>query len=222
MTKKKKKKESLKERRRRAAIKRQKALEAERLRREREPKKSKGLSKGKIFGVAFMFFLIIGIYGAWQYTQSSPSGNSNVNGQKAPLFTLEDIDGKTVALEDFTGKVVILNLFDTHCPPCVAEIPYLKELYEQHSSDDLVILSIDVDPYRDTVELLQQFREDNQITWPILVGTANVADDYSIQYTPTTVLVDKQGFIYKTPIIGWDVNSSPSELSTKIEYLLSS
>ncbi|TET64201.1 TlpA family protein disulfide reductase [Candidatus Bathyarchaeota archaeon] len=217
---KKKKKESWKEKRRQAAIKHQKALESERLRREGEPRKSKGWSKGKIFGVAFMFLLIIGIYGAWQYTQSSPSGNSNVNRQKAPLFTLKDIDGKTVALEDLTGRVVILNLFDTHCPPCVAEIPYLKELHEQYSSDNLMILSIDVDPYHDTVELLQQFRDNNQIAWPILVGTASVADDYSIQYTPTTVLVDRQGFIYKTHI-GWNVDSSPSELSTEIEYLLS-
>jgi len=221
MTTKKKEKESLKEKRRRLAAKHRRSLEAERLRREKRLKKSKGWPKGKILGVAFMFLLIIGIYGVWQFTQPSPSGNSNDNRQKAPLFTLEDIDGKTVALEELTGRVVILNLFDTHCPPCVAEIPYLKELHEQYSSDNLMILSIDVDPYHDTVEVLQQFRSNNQITWPILVGTASVADDYSIQYTPTTVLVDRQGFIYKTHI-GWDVNSSPSELSTEIEYLLSS
>ncbi len=222
MAKKKKKKESWKEKRRQAAIKHQKALEAERLRREREPKKSKGWSKAKIFGVAFMFLVIIGIYGAWQYTLPSSNNNPNTNKQEAPLFALNDLNGNTVALKNLTGKVVILNFFDTHCPPCINEIPYLKELREQHNIGSLVILSIDVDPYHDTVELLQQFRDDQQITWPILVGTANVADDYSIQYTPTTVLVDKQGSIYETPIIGWDVNSSPSELSTKIEYLLSS
>ncbi len=218
MTRKKKKKESWKERRRRAAIKHQKALEAERLKREREPKKSKGWSRSKLLGIGFLVLivLVIGVYAAWQNTQ--PASN---NKQLAPLFTLTDIDGNTVALENLTGKVVILNFFDTRCPPCVAEVPYLKELDEQHSNDNLVILSIDVDPYYDTVELLRQFRDNNQITWPILVGTTSVADDYGISATPTTLLVDRQGFIYKTHI-GWDVNSSPSELSTEIEYLLSS
>jgi len=218
MTRKKKKKESWKERRRRATIKHQKALEAERLRREKEPKKSKGWSRNKLLGAVFLasLVLVVGVYAAWQNTQPAPNSR-----QLAPLFTLMDIDGNTVALENLTGKVVILNFFDTRCPPCVAEVPYLKEFDEQHSNDNLVILSIDVDPYYDTIELLQEFRDNNQITWPILVGTASVADDYSISATPTTLLVDRQGFIYKTHI-GWDVNTSPSELSTEIEYLLSS
>jgi len=218
MTGKKKKGESWKEKRRRAAIKHQKALEAEQLRREKEPKKRKGWSQSRVLGIGFLVLviLVIGVYAAWQSAQP-PSNNR----QLAPLFTLTDIDGNTVALENLTGKVVILNFFDTHCPPCVAEVPYLKEFDEQHSNANLVILSIDVDPYYDTVELLRQFRDNNQITWSILVGTTSVADDYSISATPTTLLVDRQGFIYKTHI-GWDVNSSPSELSTEIEYLLSS
>jgi len=218
MTGKKKKGESWKEKRRRAAIKHQKALEAEQLRREKEPKKRKGWSRSRVLGICFLLLivLVIGVYAAWQNTQP-PSNNR----QLAPLFILTDIDGNTVALENLTGKVVILNFFDTHCPPCVAEVPYLKELDEQHSNANLVILSIDVDPYYDTVELLRQFRDNNQITWSILVGTTSVADDYSISATPTTLLVDRQGFIYKTHI-GWDVNSSPSELSTEIAYLLSS
>lgn len=130
---KKKKKESWKEKRRKAAIKHQKAAEAERLTREREPKKSKGWSKGKIFGVAFMFLLIIGVYGAWQYTQPSPNSNPNVNKQEAPLFKLQDLDGNTVELENLIGKVVILNFFDLDCPHCFDEIPDLSEIHEQYN-----------------------------------------------------------------------------------------
>jgi peptidylprolyl isomerase len=75
MTKKKKKKESWKEKRRRAAIKRQKALEAERLRREREPKKSKGWFGGKALAILFMFLIClpIGVYAVWQMSGSSSS-----------------------------------------------------------------------------------------------------------------------------------------------------
>jgi len=79
---KKKKKESWKEKRRRAAIKRQKALEAERLRREREPKKSKGWSRRKALAVLFVFLIClpIGFYAVWQMngTVDEDSSSSNI------------------------------------------------------------------------------------------------------------------------------------------------
>ena len=81
MTKKKKKKESWKERRRRAAIKHQKALEAERLKREREPKKSKGSSRRKALAVLFVFLIClpIGVYAVWQMNGTIDEGSSSSN-----------------------------------------------------------------------------------------------------------------------------------------------
>ena len=78
---KKKKKESWKEKRRRAAIKHQKALEAERLRREREPKKSKGWFGRKALAVLFMFLIClpIGAYAVWQMNGTVDKGSSNSN-----------------------------------------------------------------------------------------------------------------------------------------------
>lgn len=68
MTRKKKKRESLKEKRRRLALKHQKALEADRLRREREPRKSKRWSRKTVLSIAFLFltFSAIGVYAAWR------------------------------------------------------------------------------------------------------------------------------------------------------------
>jgi len=67
-----KKKDSWKEKRRRAALKRERALEAERIRREREPKKKrKGWSRGKVFGALFMISLCLISFGVWYATQSS-------------------------------------------------------------------------------------------------------------------------------------------------------
>jgi peptidylprolyl isomerase len=78
---KKKKKESWKEKRRRAAIKRQKALEAERLRREREPKKGKGSSRRKALAVLFVFLIClpIGVYAVWQMNGTIDEGSSSSN-----------------------------------------------------------------------------------------------------------------------------------------------
>lgn len=228
MTKKKKEEKlSWKEKRRRAALKRQRALKAERLKREREPKKSKGWSKGKIFGVAFMFLLIIGIYGAWQYTQQSSNSNPDVNKQEASLFALQDLDGNTVALENLTGKIVILNFFDLDCLYCFDEIPYLSEIHEQYDQSDVVVLSIDVHPQLDTVSELQDFKNTYQISWAILVGTSQVFDDYDIQYTPTTFVVDRNGFVHgnhENPYnsyayVGWQSSDAP-KLKNEINSFL--
>ena len=228
MTKKKrKKKESWKERRRRAALKVQKALEAERLKREREPKKSKGWwSKGKLVGVAFMFLLIIGIYGTWQYTQSLPEGNSNVNGQKAPLFTLTDIDGNNVSLESFRGKVVVLDFFYIRCGYCDDQFLELEEIYQSYSRDDVMIISISIDPTYDTVDRLKEFRTGpNQysnlvyeIRWILTRDTNDVSTKYGIHAAPTTVIIDKEGFISPhSPFVGL---TDSSQLSNEIDLLL--
>ena len=74
-----KKKESWKEKRRRAALKHQKALEAERVRREREPKKRKGWSRRKALSVVFVFlaFLVIGVYAVWQMDSVDEKNSSS-------------------------------------------------------------------------------------------------------------------------------------------------
>jgi len=78
---KKKKKESWKEKRRRAALRHQKALEAERVRREREPKKSKGWSQRKALAILFVFLIClpIGVYAVWQMNGTADKGSSNSN-----------------------------------------------------------------------------------------------------------------------------------------------
>jgi len=223
---KKKKKESWKEKRRKAAIKHQKALEAERLKKEREPKKSKGWSKGKILGVAFMFLLIVGIYGAWQYTQSSPSDNSNDKKQKAPLFTLTDINGNTFSLEDFIGKVVILDFFFPQCQYCDMEVVHLEEIYREYSQNEVEIISISVK--ENTIQELQEFKTgpnsysslEYEMSWIIArdTETANVNSKYGISGYPTTVIIDQEGFISPNgPFVGL---TDASTLLQEINYLL--
>jgi cytochrome c-type biogenesis protein len=223
---KKKRKESWKEKRRKAALKHQKTLEAERVKMERKRKKSKGWSKGKILGVAFLLLLVIGIYGAWKYTQSSPSGNSNVNGQKAPVFALTDMDGNAVALEAFLGKVVVLDFFYIRCGYCDDQLLEYEEIYRSHSRDDVEIISISIDPTYDTIERLVEFETgpnqysslDYEISWILTRDTDEVAAKYGINAAPTTVIIDKEGFISPfSPFVGL---TDASKLSSEINTLL--
>ena len=208
---KKKKKESLKEKRRRATLKHQKALDAERLRREREPTKSRGWSTGKLLGIAFLalIVLVVGGYAAWQNTQ--PASN---NRQPAPLFTLTDLDGNTIPLGDLTGKVVVLDFFATWCQPCLQEIPHLAQINENYDSSHVVVLS--VGSSGDSESGLRQFRDDHQMNWAVARDTDGALDKYKVKYIPTLVIVDQEGYIYYKN----EGVTGASTLSSKIDALL--
>lgn len=131
----------------------------------------------------------------------------------APNFTLTDIDGNEFSLSDYQGKVVLLDFFYIDCPPCREEMPHLKTLHEEFG-EDLVIISIDVNPY-DTVEDLQVFKEEQGIGWTIARDTAGVSDEYNVQFVPTLVLIDPEGYI-RYRHVGFTHESVLSEEITEI------
>ena len=206
---KKKKKESLKEKRRRAAIKHQKALDAERLRREREPKKSKGWSKSKLLGIVFLASLVLvaGGYAAWQNTQPASNENSGL----PALYTLTDAD-----FGEFRGKVVVVDCFATWCKPCLEEIPHLAQVDEKYSSSEVVVIS--VGSSGDSAMKLRQFKQDYDMTWRVARDTVKVFDKYSVEYIPTLVILDQNGAVHfrESGII------DASTLSGEIDALLGS
>ncbi len=61
----------------------------------------------------------------------------------APELSLRNVVGEPESLEDYHGQVVMVNLWATWCPPCIAEIPMLQEYYEDHHAEDFVMLGID-------------------------------------------------------------------------------
>lgn len=186
MPKKKKKKESLKEKRRRAALKRQRALKAEPIRRERErEKKPRGWPLGKVLAVVFLIFLVPLAYGVWQYTQPSSHSNS----EPPPLYTLTDKD-----FTDFRGRIIVLDLFATWCQPCLQEIPHLAQINEKYNSSDVVILSIASSG--DDVTALRQFKKNHDMTWRVAIDTVGVFDKYNVMYIPTLVILDRDGSVY--------------------------
>jgi len=112
----------------------------------------------------------------------------------APNFTLTDIDGTEFSLSDYRGRVVLLDFFATWCGPCVAEIPHLKSLHEKFG-EDLIIISISVSPSSDTVEKLQEFRQEHGIDWIIARDTIEISNEYDVQFIPTLVIIDQEGYI---------------------------
>ena len=202
---KKKKKESWKEKRREAAIKHQKALEAERLRREREPKKSKGWSRSKILGIVFFvsLVLVVGAYAAWQNTQ--PSNESGL----PSLYMLTDSD-----FSEFRGKVVVVDCFAIWCQPCLQEIPHLAQIHDKYNSSEVVVIS--VGSSGDSAIELRQFKQDHNMTWRVARDTVGVFDKYNVQYIPTLVILSQSGTVHFQESNVVDASTLSSEIDALV------
>jgi peroxiredoxin len=112
----------------------------------------------------------------------------------APDFSIPDLAGKTVTLSDFKGQVVILDFWDTWCPPCKKGIPDFIALYEENKDKGLVIIGLAFG--REGEEKVVQFAKDKGITYPIVIATDKVVEDFGpIDGIPTTVVIDKKGNI---------------------------
>jgi cytochrome c biogenesis protein CcmG, thiol:disulfide interchange protein DsbE len=146
----------------------------------------------------------------------SPLIANNVVNSKAPDFTLKDINGKTVSLSTFTGKVVLLNFFATWCPPCRAEMPSFNKLSRALKQRGLEVVAISSDR---SIDDLKDFLEKNKIDFPVLFDAdRNVAKQYRVFSMPTTFLINKNGTIVEKFYGEYDWTEP--ETKGKIEKLL--
>lgn len=114
-------------------------------------------------------------------------------GQIAPDFELETVDGETTSLEDHRGTPVIVNFWATWCPPCRAEIPDLRELYEEKDVEILAVNLTDTESDRDDIE---PFVDDFEMEFPVLLDeSSKVAETYNIVAYPTSYMIDSEGHI---------------------------
>ncbi|MCE5258225.1 MAG: TlpA family protein disulfide reductase [Chloroflexi bacterium] len=137
-------------------------------------------------------------------------------GQPAIDFALSDLDGNTVWLSDYSGKVVIISFWATWCPPCQAEIPELVELYPALQADGVVILAVN---FQETADTVDAFAQEMNMNFPVLLDTQGyLAYVNGVRALPTSLFVDRQGVLrysYMGSLTEDSLNSILAEIDQK-------
>lgn len=132
----------------------------------------------------------------------------------APAFALPGVDGKTVALADMRGQVVLINIWATWCPPCQAEMPMIEAAYQKYRADGFTVLA--VNQGEDGARVVD-FLQKHGLNFPALLDRDGaVSREYAAHALPTSFFVDRQGIIravYRGPL-------APGVIAGTVEQLL--
>jgi peroxiredoxin len=121
-------------------------------------------------------------------------------GLAAPDFRFPGLDGKTVGLSDYRGKVVLVNIWATWCPSCVDEMPSMQKLYQKLQGEDFEILAVSIDSLGEMV--VAPFMQKYKLTFPALIDSAGtIRRSYGTTGVPESFIIDKNGILVKK-IIG--------------------
>jgi len=167
-----------------------------------------------------MMILVVGMFtisGCGNDSENGESGSDNTasqaqaaapaaagKGSPAPDFTLKKIDGGELQLSSLRGKAVIVDFWDTWCPPCRKAMPHLQELSVTYS-DDLVIVGVALG--REGEAKVRSFVQNHGITFEMVMfnNDQKLIDSFGgIQSIPTTFLIDADGIIREKWVGGYD------------------
>lgn len=134
---------------------------------------------------------------------------------KAADFTTPLLNGGMFQLSEQRGKVVVLNVWATWCPPCEEETPALVDIYEQYRDRGLVILGVSIDEQGRSV--VEPFVEKHKVSYPVTIDDGRIMDKYGpTMGIPTTYIIGPEGNLryFATGAI------TKEELVPRIEKLL--
>lgn len=122
----------------------------------------------------------------------SNSSNSNSSSGSVQDLTFTRIDGGTLRLKDFRGRVVLLNFWASWVVPSKDEIPVLNGLQESFDAQGLTVIGIS---YDDTAEQIREFQKEHPQNYSIGLNNKAAETRLAASPLPTTYLIDRRGRI---------------------------
>ena len=122
------------------------------------------------------------------YQASAPKGV----GKPAPVFTIQD-DETEVTLDQFRGKVVVLNFWASWCAPCITETPSLVTLQERLKDKGIVVVAVSMDEDEDAYHRFIKQYDVNFLT--VREPSARTQHLYGTEKLPETYIIDRGGIL---------------------------
>jgi thiol-disulfide isomerase/thioredoxin len=132
-------------------------------------------------------------------------------GAKLPDVVSTDLQGKKVKISDYRGKVVVLDIWATWCPPCRAMIPHERELVKRLEKEPFVLISVSADNDQETLE---KFLEKEPMPWVHWYSgpKSKLMDDLNIRFFPTIFILDADGVIRYRNLRGKEMDEAVDTL----------
>jgi len=142
--------------------------------------------------MAGILCLLAVVYGFTAGCNRSSEQVRAVKGERAPSFTLSDLNGGEISLADFKGKVVLIEFWATWCPPCREALPSTNELVRKHGDKGLVAIAIAV---QDNPDQVMDFAREKGIDIHLAMDDGVVSKVYGVRGIPAMFFVGRDGLI---------------------------
>jgi len=151
-----------------------------------------------------LLFVAVGVYVALHGRGSIGRGPTAKQHSVAPDFSLPQLNGQSLQLSAYRGKVVLLDFWATWCTPCREEIPHLVELQNKYRGQGLQIIGVSMD---DSPEPVREFYQRFQMNYPVVMGNADIGEIYGgVLGLPIAFVIGRDGRISAKHIGATDVS----------------
>ena len=115
----------------------------------------------------------------------------------APEFAIKNLSGEKVSLDNYKGKVVLLDFWATWCKPCVTSMPELQKLHAKYADKGLIVLGVSID--EKGAKVVKPFIEKRKFSYPIALDSSDKPawKSYRVKGVPALFLIDKEGDIIR-------------------------
>ncbi|MDQ7052464.1 MAG: TlpA disulfide reductase family protein [candidate division KSB1 bacterium] len=154
---------------------------------------------GKIRFLLVLFFLLVMI-GVGQYLFDEPGRfreDAEIIGKPVANISLKTLSGRHVKLSELRGKVILLNVWDTKCPPCIREFPGFISLYKKYKNAGLEIFGLTLALYENQ-DGLSAFVRKQGLNYNIAIVKQKVLHRLGgVKGIPVTFLIDRNGILIR-------------------------
>ncbi len=135
------------------------------------------------------------VYPFFRSGGARPAGPAGLAGSTAPVYAMQTDTGTSASLAGYRGKIVVMNLWASWCPPCRAEMPDLERLARQFAARGVVVVGVN---QGESAQRAAAFAQSLGITFPIWVDDQQrYGRVYAALGLPTTVIIGRNGVVVR-------------------------